>query len=95
MNVSWVSRDDNPFSTPVPRSTRHPVLLCFGRTLRALRLERGLSQEQLAFKAKLDRSYVGGVERGERNVSLENICRLAEALEMGLPALFDAMGSER
>jgi transcriptional regulator with XRE-family HTH domain len=52
----------------------------FGKRLRGLRLDAGLSQEQLADKAALDRSYVGGVERGERNISLENICKLSTAL---------------
>lgn len=55
----------------------------FGDRLRQLRLESGLSQEQLADLAALDRSYVGSVERGERNISLDNICKLASAL--GLP----------
>jgi len=55
----------------------------FGENLRTLRKKQGWSQERLAFEAKLDRTYVGGVERGESNISLINICRLAKAL--GLP----------
>jgi len=55
----------------------------FGRRVRAARVGRGTSQEALAHDAGLDRSYVGQVERGERNVTLDNIHRLAEAL--GLP----------
>lgn len=61
----------------------------FGERIRELRKRAGLSQEELAAKAGLHRTYVGGVERGERNVSLVNILRLASAL--GVPAgdLFD------
>lgn len=52
----------------------------FGDRLRRLRKDRNLSQEELAFQCQLDRSYVGGVERGERNISLVNIYRIAGAL---------------
>lgn len=52
----------------------------FGKRLRKLRHDAGLSQEALAYVAELDRSYVGGVERGEYNISLLNICALAHAL---------------
>jgi transcriptional regulator with XRE-family HTH domain len=45
-------------------------------------LRAGLSQEKLAAVAGLDRTYVGGIERGERNVALINISRLAEALNV-------------
>jgi transcriptional regulator with XRE-family HTH domain len=54
--------------------------ILFGRRLRELRKEAGLSQEALAHESGLDRSYVGGVERGEYNISLMNICLLAGAL---------------
>ena len=52
----------------------------FGARVRALRLRRALSQEKLAELADLHRNYVGGIERGERNVSLINIVKLARAL---------------
>lgn len=61
----------------------------FGKRIRALRKERGISQERLALMSGLDRSYVGGVERGERNVSILNIWRLAEALKMNPGGFFE------
>jgi len=60
----------------------------FGTTVRRLRDERGYSQEELAERAGLHRNYVGGVERGERNVGLENIVRLARALSVRPSELF-------
>ena len=52
----------------------------FGKRVRELRTKRQWSQEEFADRCGLDRTYIGGVERGERNVSLVNICRIAEAL---------------
>ena len=60
----------------------------FGSRLRQLRDERGYSQEELAERAGLHRNYVGGVERGERNVALENIVKLAKALSVPPRDLF-------
>lgn len=56
------------------------TLRAFGKRVRSAREARGWSQEYLAEKAGMDRTYVGGIERGERNPALLNINRLAEAL---------------
>ncbi len=58
------------------------VKASFGRRLRELRLARGFSQERLALTCNLDRTYIGGVERGERNISLINIYKIARALNI-------------
>mgnify|MGYP000213688548 CR=1 FL=1 len=68
------------------------VKLLFGNRVRELRHIVGLSQEELADKAELDRSYVGCVERGERNVSIENICKIAVALGVSPAEFFDWWG---
>lgn len=60
----------------------------FGERVRHLRGQAGLSQERLAEQAGLHRTYVGSVERGERNVSLDNICALADALHVPVAELF-------
>ncbi|MGA2584088.1 MAG: helix-turn-helix transcriptional regulator [Tepidisphaeraceae bacterium] len=65
----------------------------FGQRLRTLRQARGYSQERLAELSQLHRTYVGGVERGERNISLINIWRLAEALSVDASALFSGDGT--
>jgi len=59
---------------------RKARLAAFGARLRTLRIARGLSQEALGDLAGLHRTYVGSVERGERNVSLDNIYALATAI---------------
>ena len=65
------------------------ILRRFGQRVRVLREQAGLSQEALAAKAGIHRTYVGGVERGERNLSLKNIMRLAAALDVHPRELFE------
>jgi len=63
-------------------------LKTFGEKIRKIRTERGLSQEKLALLAGLHRTYIGAIERGERNVSFKNIVKIANALEVNLEDLF-------
>jgi transcriptional regulator with XRE-family HTH domain len=58
----------------------HPDLIKFGERVRQLRQSQKVSQEKLAELAELHRTYIGGIERGERNVALLNILRIAKAL---------------
>jgi len=61
--------------------------ISFGLKIRAIRDEAGLSQEELAELADLDRTYVSSVERGKRNISLRNIIKLSVALRVPAPEL--------
>ena len=67
------------------------IRVAFGARVRELRLERGLSQEAFAHAAGINRTYVGDVERGERNVALDNIYKLSRALDVRLVELFDGV----
>ena len=58
-----------------------------GRNVRRLRQQHGLTQEQLAFDAEIDLTYLGGIERGRRNPSLLVIARIADALSVSVPKL--------
>jgi transcriptional regulator with XRE-family HTH domain len=58
-----------------------------GGNVRKLRTQRGLTQEELAFAAKIDLTYIGGIERGKRNPSLLVMARIAEALSVPLSRL--------
>ena len=72
---------------------RHDPKTLFGLRLAQLRKKRGWSQETLALESGVARSYLGGVERGQRNILLVNICRLAETLNVSPSVLleFDGM----
>lgn len=68
----------------MPQATdlQHAQRVAFGARVRKLRERLNLSQEALAHQAGLHRTYMGSVERGERNISLDNIYKLAEALDV-------------
>jgi transcriptional regulator with XRE-family HTH domain len=68
----------------------NPQLIQFGLHLKQLRVARGLSQEELGSIAELDRTYISGIERGVRNVSLVNIFRIAKALKIPASELFSS-----
>ncbi len=61
--------------------------IILGRNVRRARQQKGLTQEQLAFEAEIDLTYVGGIERGKRNPSLLVMARIADALAVSLPKL--------
>ena len=69
-----------------------PALVALGRTLRAIRLEQGISQEKLALLAEVDRSYVGRVERGDNNVALLTLAALSQALGLKISAVLIRAG---
>ena len=68
----------------MPAAGSDPLFAAFGAAVRALRTRRGLTQEALAERAQLHRTYVTEVELGRRNVSLYNIGRLAAALDVSM-----------
>lgn len=67
---------------------RNAVCVLFGETVRALRKSQGFSQEEFADHAGIHRTYMGGIERGERNPTLTTISRIAEALGVPIDELF-------
>lgn len=63
-----------------------PLLKELGNRIRTERKSQGLSQEELAHRADLDRSYLGGIERGERNITFTALCQVAKALKKDVAA---------
>lgn len=60
-----------------------------GKRIKELRLQKSLSQEEFAFKCDLDRTYITSLERGKRNISLENLEKIANAFDMSLSEFFN------
>jgi len=79
-------------TTPMPQSkkyAKHPILLKFAQIIKDTREEMGISQEELAFIAGVHRTYIGMIERGEQNVTLLTIRRIADALGVSLSEVFE------
>ena len=72
---------------------RQDILARFGARVRELRKSRGYSQEDFAARCGLDRTYIGGIERGERNVALRNIEAIAKAFELTISELMEGLQS--
>jgi transcriptional regulator with XRE-family HTH domain len=72
-----------------PTFSGNPALVSLGEVVRAKRKAQGLSQEALADKADIDRSYMGGIERGEHNLAIMNLLKIADALGVKASVLLD------
>lgn len=68
------------------------ILSQFGRKVKAFRNERDISQEKLAELSKLDRTYISSVERGQRNIGILNIVKIADALRVSTSSLLEGIG---
>ena len=73
---------------PSSINSGNKTLVKIGNNIRKIRLSKGLSQEALALTSGIDRSYLGGIERGEHNVAVINLEKIAIALEMPIANLF-------
>ena len=71
----------------VPDPAMQDWRVILGKNVRRLRQQRGLTQEELAFEAEIDLTYMGGIERGKRNPSLLVMARIADALSVPLTKL--------
>lgn len=69
---------------------KREVLIKFGEKVREERLKQGLSQEDLASRAGVHRTYIGMIERAEKNITLENIEKIAKALKTSIADIFQS-----
>lgn len=78
-----------PISSP---NAQEPALVAFGKAVRAKRAGQGVSQEELALRSGIDRSYLGAIERGEQNAGLLHLVRIADALKIPLSNILEQAG---
>ena len=71
--------------------SKDPLLVALGAKIRTIRQAKGFSQEAFAAEANLDRSYYGGVERGERNIAALNLMQIAQVLGVEVGELFPSL----
>lgn len=67
---------------------KNPILVKIGQRIREERIKKGFSQENFAAEVRLDRTYIGGIERGERNLATLNLIRIAKTLNVEVGILF-------
>ena len=87
--ASYREHQGMPISSP---SAQEAALVAFGKAVRAERAELGVSQEELALRSGIDRSYLGAIERGEQNAGLLHLIRIASALGVSLTKIVGEAG---
>jgi transcriptional regulator with XRE-family HTH domain len=78
----------------ISMSSKPSQLKVLGERIREMRKVKNLTQEDLAYASEIDRSYIGGVERGERNLSFDKLCQIAEALGCDVASLTKGLPKE-
>lgn len=73
------------------KKQKHPHLVLLGKQIRKIREEQGYSQETFAAEVGIDRSYMGGIERGERNIATLNLVKIAKVLKVEVGELFPSV----
>lgn len=81
----------NSFTHSILNMGKKKILVQFGEKVRELRKEKGLSQEELSYKSDLHRTYIGMIERAEKNITLANIEKIAKGLNVELNELFNSI----
>jgi transcriptional regulator with XRE-family HTH domain len=80
----------NSFTHSIFNMRKEKILVQFGEKVRELRKEKGLSQEELSYKSDLHRTYIGMIERAEKNITLLNIEKIAKGLNVDLRDFFNS-----